>query len=57
MKPPALCLLVALALTACSQTLPVRGQLQESSETFSGSATGYTGGYGDLTARSSRARP
>lgn len=54
MKLLAVCFLIALALVACSQTLPVRGQLQESSETFQGSATGYVGGYGDLQVRSSR---
>ncbi len=53
MKAPAVCFLAVLLLSACSQTLPVRGQLQESSETFRGSATGYPGGYGDLEVRSS----
>ena len=39
----------ALALAGCSMTLPVRGIVQNSDETFTGSATGYMGGSGDLT--------
>lgn len=39
----------ATALSACSMTLPVKGQVQSSSETFSGTATGYMDGSGDLT--------
>jgi hypothetical protein len=38
----------AMCLTACSMTLPVRGQLQQGGETFSGTATGYMDGGGDL---------
>jgi hypothetical protein len=35
-------------------TLPVRGQIQNSNETFSGSATGYIDGAGTLTIISSK---
>lgn len=41
-------------LTACSMTLPVRGQLQTSDETFSGTATGYPDGGGVLKIVSSK---
>lgn len=37
------------ALGACSMTLPVHGQVQDSDETFSGTATGNMDGAGDLT--------
>ena len=40
---------VILLLSACSMTLPVKGQVQNSSETFTGTATGYLDGSGDLT--------
>jgi len=36
-------------LTGCSMTLPVRGNLQGSDETFTGTATGYMDGGGNLT--------
>ena len=36
-------------LSGCSMTLPVRGQMQNSEETFTGTATGYLDGGGDLT--------
>jgi hypothetical protein len=39
----------ALMLGACSLTLPVQGQVSESNETFSGTATGYSDGAGNLT--------
>lgn len=35
-------------------TLPVRGQFSDGQETFSGSATGYMDGGGDLTVISDR---
>ncbi len=35
-------------MSSCSLTLPVRGQVQNSEETFTGTATGYFGGGGDL---------
>lgn len=37
-----------LTLAGCSMTLPVRGMIQDSPETFTGSATGYMGGHGTL---------
>ncbi len=33
---------------SCSMTLPVKGMVQNTDETFQGSATGYLGGSGDL---------
>lgn len=38
----------AAALSACTLTLPVRGQVQNSTETFSGTATGGVNGAGNL---------
>jgi len=40
---------MAASLAACSMTLPVKGLVQNSGETFTGTATGYMGGSGDLT--------
>lgn len=40
----------ALVLGGCSMTLPLQGRMQNSDETFSGTATGYMDGGGDLTA-------
>ena len=37
-----------------AMTLPVRGQVQDSEETFSGTATGYIDGGGDLKIVSSK---
>lgn len=37
-----------LLLAACSMTLPVRGQLQATDETFTGTATGRMDGSGQL---------
>lgn len=47
--------LIALAgyLAGCSLTLPVRGNLLNSDETFTGSATGYPDGSGVLKVTSS----
>lgn len=42
------------ALAGCSMTLPVRGQVQDTDETFSGTATGYIDGGGTLRIVSSR---
>lgn len=42
-----------MSIMSCSLTLPVRGQSQNGSETFSGSATGYLSGSGVLTLESS----
>lgn len=43
-----------LLLAACSLTLPVQGYVQNSDESFSGSATGYLDGSGNLTIVSSK---
>lgn len=45
-----------LVLTACSMTLPVTGQTENGSETFSGKATGYADGGGTLSLESSKGR-
>lgn len=42
------------ALTGCSVTLPVKGRVQNSDETFTGTATGGMSGSGTLTIRSSK---
>ena len=36
------------ALPGCSLTLPVKGQLSDGKEKFTGTATGYMSGSGDL---------
>ena len=41
-------------LAGCSLTLPVTGQLADGKETFSGSATGYANGVGELMIVSSK---
>lgn len=41
--------IVMVTFTGCSMTLPVRGQIQNTNETFTGTATGYIDGGGDLT--------
>lgn len=38
-----------ICLSACSMTLPVRGQVQGSDEIFTGTATGRMDGGGELT--------
>lgn len=43
-----------VVLSACSLTLPVRGQTETGDETFTGSATGDMSGAGTLTLRSDR---
>jgi hypothetical protein len=43
-----------LLLTACSMTLSVWGVVQDSDESFSGTATGYLDGGGHLTVVSSK---
>ena len=43
-----------LSASACSMTLPVRGQVGQGGETFTGTATGYMDGAGDLTIVSSK---
>jgi hypothetical protein len=48
-------LLAALAgtllLSGCSMTLPVQGLMQNGGERFTGTATGYTDGGGNLTVK------
>lgn len=44
----------SLACAGCSLTLPVKGQVLNSTETFTGSATGYTDGAGTLEIVSNR---
>lgn len=47
-------IIAAACLAAgCSMTVPVRGMVQGSSETFTGTATGGLGGGGSLTVTSS----
>lgn len=46
--------LSAAALAGCSLTLPVRGTVQNSDETFDGTATGGLDGSGQLTLKSSK---
>jgi len=41
-------IIVLLTLSACSLTLPVKGQLEDGKEIFTGTATGYMSGSGDL---------
>ena len=45
---------VLLAVSACSMTVPVRGLVQNSDETFRGTATGYMDGAGNLRIVSSK---
>lgn len=40
--------LVLGLMNGCAMTVPVNGQVQNSGETFSGTATGYTDGGGTL---------
>lgn len=47
-------LIIGGVLTACSMTLPVRGQLEDGSETFTGTATGYMDGGGNLSITSNK---
>lgn len=39
---------ISLVLSGCSLTLPVKGVVQDSTETFTGKATGYLDGSGNL---------
>lgn len=43
-----------MLVSACSLTLPVQGSVQNSGETFTGTATGYMDGAGDLRIVSSK---
>ncbi|NEY88673.1 hypothetical protein [Tabrizicola oligotrophica] len=47
---------VCFVLTGCSMSLPVTGQTETGSETFTGQATGYADGGGTLTLVSSKGR-
>lgn len=53
MKSVVLCA-AALVLSGCSVTLPVLGQVQNSTESFTGSATGHLDGGGELVIKSNR---
>lgn len=44
--------MILLALAGCSLTLPVQGQVSGTGETFTGSATGYLDGAGNLQIKS-----
>jgi hypothetical protein len=44
----AVAILAPLFLVACSMTLPVTGRVEGTDETFTGRATGYMDGGGDL---------
>lgn len=46
--------LVAVLAGGCSMTLPVRGLMEASPETFTGSATGYSDGAGTIQLVSSQ---
>lgn len=48
MKGVAVLCATSALLASCSMTLPVRGQVQNSNETFTGTATGYMDGGGNL---------
>ncbi|RWD74786.1 hypothetical protein [Mesorhizobium sp.] len=49
-------LAACLMLGGCAMTLPVRGQSGDGAETFTGSATGYADGAGNLTITSNKGR-
>jgi hypothetical protein len=49
MKTAVIALATASLILAGCMTLSVRGQMQNSDETFTGTATGYLDGGGDLT--------
>lgn len=42
------------SLASCSMTLPVRGSIQSSNETFTGTATGHLSGGGELVVVSNK---
>lgn len=46
--------LFVIASAGCTLTLPVRGQVQNTQETFSGTATGHLDGEGNLNMVSSK---
>jgi len=53
-NPFSLMSLSLLALAGCSMTLPVQGIVQNSSESFVGTATGYADGAGILQVKSNQ---
>ena len=48
--------LASLSLVGCSMTLPVAGRMQDGSEMFTGTATGYSDGGGTLSIASNKGR-
>lgn len=54
MRIQLLCVALGALLQGCAMTLPVRGQVQNTAETFTGTATGYIDGAGNLRIVSSR---
>lgn len=48
--------MLTLLLAGCSMTLPVAGRMTDGSETFTGAATGYADGGGNLKIVSNRGR-
>lgn len=46
--------LVAVMLSGCAMTLPLKGQTEAGDETFSGKATGYADGGGTLELTSNK---
>ena len=53
-RSAAIALVASAVLAGCSLTLSVHGQMEDGSETFTGQATGYMDGGGDLAIVSSR---
>ena len=49
-----LLILLLIPLAGCSMTLSVNGQMEDGSESFTGSATGYMSGSGDLTIKTDK---
>ncbi|TPJ77172.1 hypothetical protein [Mesorhizobium sp. B2-6-2] len=49
-------LAACVMLGGCAMTLPVTGQSGDGAETFTGSATGYADGAGNLTITSNKGR-
>jgi len=45
---------LAMTLSGCSVTRPVQGAMEDGQETFTGTATGYTDGSGNLQVTSNR---
>lgn len=54
MRLPIALLVLTTIITGCSMTLPVQGNLQQTSETFNGTATGYLDGGGTLVVVTSK---